>query len=145
MLDVSDASTLRYDVCGIAGFVDPSSVSSADHLQARALHMAAALAHRGPDDSGAWVDEQHGVGLGHRRLSIIDLSPLGHQPMTSVSGRFVVSYNGEIYNYRDLRAELEDAGEHFRSRSDTEVLLTAVERWGFEAALKRFNGMFAIA
>jgi asparagine synthase (glutamine-hydrolysing) len=107
--------------------------------------MAAAIQHRGPDDSGAWVDEQCGLGLGHRRLSIIDLSPLGHQPMTSESGRFVVSFNGEIYNYRDLRIELEQHGAHFRGQSDTEVLLAAVERWGFEPALKRFNGMFAIA
>src|ERR1700722_3861933 len=107
--------------------------------------MATALAHRGPDDAGTWADDHCGVALGHRRLSIIDLSPLGHQPMTSESGRFVVSYNGEIYNYRDLRKELEHAGVGFRSQSDTEVLLTAVERWGFEAALNRFNGMFAIA
>jgi asparagine synthase (glutamine-hydrolysing) len=107
--------------------------------------MAAALVHRGPDDSGAWADEQTGVALGHRRLSIIDLSPLGHQPMASASGRFVVSYNGEIYNYRELRLELEQAGVGFRSHSDTEVMLAAIERWGFEASLKRFNGMFAMA
>jgi len=107
--------------------------------------MAEAIKHRGPDDSGAWVDECCGVALGHRRLSIIDLSPLGHQPMTSESGRFVVSYNGEIYNYSNLRAELGDRGARFRGQSDTEVLLAAVERWGFEEALKRFNGMFAIA
>jgi asparagine synthase (glutamine-hydrolysing) len=132
-------------VCGIAGFFDPAGAASADELRARALQMAAALAHRGPDDSGAWVDERCGIALGHRRLSIIDLSPLGHQPMTSESGRFVISYNGEIYNYRELRAELEPLGARMSGQSDTAVLLAAVERWGFEQALKRFNGMFAIA
>jgi asparagine synthase (glutamine-hydrolysing) len=125
--------------------LDASGTASAEDLRARALAMAAALSHRGPDDSGAWVDEVCGVALGHRRLSIIDLSPLGHQPMTSESGRFVVSYNGEIYNYRELRAELEASGARMPGQSDTTVLLAAVERWGFEQALKRFNGMFAIA
>jgi asparagine synthase (glutamine-hydrolysing) len=132
-------------VCGIAGFVDPGSRDSTGELGALATQMADAIAHRGPDDSGVWTDERCGVALGHRRLSIIDLSPLGHQPMVSESGRFVVSYNGEIYNYRHLRAELEGQGVGFRGQSDTEVVLASFERWGFEQALKRFNGMFAIA
>jgi asparagine synthase (glutamine-hydrolysing) len=131
-------------VCGIAGFIDDSG-AGAGELEAQVLRMAAAIAHRGPDDAGAWVDERCGVALGHRRLSILDLSPLGHQPMTSASGRFAVSYNGEIYNYRELRTELAQRGAHFRGQSDTEVLLAAVEQWGFVPALERFNGMFAIA
>lgn len=105
--------------------------------------MADALAHRGPDDHGVWTDTAAGIALGHRRLSIIDLSPLGHQPMASESGRYVVAYNGEIYNFEALRTEL--AGHHFRGRSDTEVILAAFEQWGVEASLARFNGMFALA
>jgi asparagine synthase (glutamine-hydrolysing) len=131
-------------VCGIAGFIDDSG-AGAGELEAPVLRMAVAIAHRGPDDAGAWVDERCGVALGHHRLTILELSPLGHQPMTSANGRFVVSYNGEIYNYRDLEAELTQRGAHFRGQSDTEVLLAAVEEWGFAPTLKRFNGMFAIA
>jgi asparagine synthase (glutamine-hydrolysing) len=107
--------------------------------------MADALAHRGPDDSGVWVSSECGLALGHRRLSILDLSPAGHQPMQSATGRYVVAYNGEIYNYGALRDELGLRGHSFRGRSDTEVLLAAVEEWGFTAALERFDGMFAIA
>src|SRR5579885_823118 len=104
--------------------------------------MAHALAHRGPDDAGAWVDAAAGVALGHRRLAIIDLSPEGHQPMLSADGRYVVVFNGEIYNYRALRQELAARGHRFRGHSDTEVLLAAVSQWGLEGALARFNGMF---
>jgi asparagine synthase (glutamine-hydrolysing) len=107
--------------------------------------MTQTLLHRGPDDSGVWVDASAGLALGHRRLAILDLSPLGHQPMTSACGRYVVSFNGELYNYRMLRRELEEAGHAFRGRSDTEVLLSAVAQWGLESAVSRFNGMFAIA
>lgn len=104
--------------------------------------MSAQIAHRGPDDDGLWSDP--GVVLAHRRLSIIDLSAAGHQPMVCDCGRYAVTYNGEIYNYVELRRELEDQGEVFRTESDTEVLLTAFRRWG-EDAVSRFNGMWAFA
>lgn len=108
--------------------------------------MARALAHRGPDDEGVWTDADAGVALGHRRLSILDLSPAGKQPMVSASGRYVVTFNGEIYNYADVRAELEAlVPRAWRGHSDTEVLLAAVEQWGFRAALERCVGMFAFA
>lgn len=109
--------------------------------------MTDAIAHRGPDDSGAWFDAEVGVALGHRRLSIIDLSPAGHQPMASPSGRYVTIYNGEIYNHANLRAELDAAGSSsaWRGFSDTEVVLAAFERWGVAGTLERLNGMFALA
>jgi asparagine synthase (glutamine-hydrolysing) len=109
--------------------------------------MADAIAHRGPDDSGIWTEPSLGIALGHRRLAIIDVSADGHQPMISASGRYVVVYNGEIYNYQDLRRELEDSGRApvWRGHSDTEVLLAACDAWGIERALAALNGMFAIA
>lgn len=107
--------------------------------------MAEQLAHRGPDDHGAWVDADAGIALGSRRLAVIDLSPEGHQPMLSASGRFVVAYNGEIYNFKSLRARLEKEGARFRGGSDTEVLLEAVDHWGLERTLQELNGMFAFA
>ncbi len=105
--------------------------------------MTDALEHGGPDDRGTWSDEQ--IALGHRRLAINDLSPLGHQPMLSESHRFVTVFNGEIYNFPELREALTSLGHHFKGHSDTEVLLAAVEAWGIEAALQKFNGMFAFA
>ena len=107
--------------------------------------MAQAIAHRGPDGDGVWYDAAAGIGLAHRRLAVIDLSPLGAQPMRSSSDRLVISFNGEIYNYRELRAELAHHGCQFRSTSDTEVLLEAIEHWGLEATLRRVRGMFAFA
>jgi asparagine synthase (glutamine-hydrolysing) len=107
--------------------------------------MADQLIHRGPDDSGVWVDAEAGVALGFRRLAIVDLSPTGHQPMTSSSGRYVMVFNGEVYNFGELRKDLESRGHGFRGHSDTEVMLEAVSEWGLEAAVKKFVGMFAFA
>jgi asparagine synthase (glutamine-hydrolysing) len=126
-------------MCGITGFInlDGAPASSAI-LQA----MTDAIAHRGPDGEGHWTEGN--VALGHRRLAIIDLSPSGHQPMLSEGGRYVLTYNGELYNYREIRSELEAKGYAFHSTSDTEVFLTALIEWGVKA-LVRFNGMFAFA
>jgi asparagine synthase (glutamine-hydrolysing) len=107
--------------------------------------MTYALRHRGPDDEGYWADPPAGYAVGHRRLSIIDLSPLGRQPMASWHGRYVVAFNGEIYNFRELRAELEGLGEPFRGGSDTEVMLAAFSRWGVLDGMRRLAGMFALA
>ncbi len=107
--------------------------------------MAATLRHRGPDDAGRWVDAAAGLAFGHRRLSVIDLSAAGGQPMTSACGRFVITYNGEIYNFRDVRQILEQHGHPFRGHSDTEVLLAAIAEWGIERTLPRLHGMFAVA
>ena len=131
-------------MCGIAG------IFSADRADPELLaRMAKVIGHRGPDDQGIWADDQSGIGLAHRRLSIVDLSPMGHQPMHSADGRYVISLNGEIYNYRDLRAELEALGSvpegGWRGHSDTEVLLQAFVVWGLEAALAKSVGMFAFA
>ncbi len=132
-------------MCGIAGFLDASRRMGPQELEAAALRMADSLAHRGPDDRGSWVDSNAGVALGHRRLSVLDLSPLGRQPMESGCGRYVIVFNGEIYNFRSLRGELEAHGHPFRSRSDTEVILAAITQWGVRDALPRLNGMFAFA
>lgn len=133
-------------MCGIAGFMNPRADASKEELEKTARAMADALRHRGPDDAGAWADEAAGVALGHRRLAIIDLSVHGHQPMASRAGRYVIAYNGEVYNFPDIRKELEAGGAvEWRGHSDTEVMLAAVERWGIGKALERFNGMFAFA
>ncbi|MCA3265835.1 MAG: asparagine synthase (glutamine-hydrolyzing) [Azospirillum sp.] len=127
-------------MCGIAGIVEMKGGGAVS--PAILQRMTDAVAHRGPDGEGHWIEGP--IGLGHRRLAIIDLSPGGRQPIISADHRYVVTYNGEIYNYRELRAELEVAGFWFRSKSDTEVLLHALAHWGTEA-LARFNGMFAFA
>jgi asparagine synthase (glutamine-hydrolysing) len=134
-------------MCGLAGFLDLACATGKEVLENTVMHMANTLQHRGPDDAGSWVDPEAGIALGFRRLSIIDLSPEGHQPMRSASGRHVVIFNGEIYNHEELRQELESgtAGTPFRGHSDTEVLLAAIERWGMEPAVRRFVGMYAFA
>lgn len=132
-------------MCGLTGFFDASRQSSREELLATVTRMADTLRHRGPDDGGSWVDEGAGIAMGHRRLSIIDLSPEGHQPMHSECGRYVVVFNGEIYNFLELRRELETLGYHFRGHSDTEVLLASVRQWGLRQAVDRFVGMFAFA
>ena len=133
-------------MCGFAGFIS-AQPGSLDGLESLATRMANTIAHRGPDDAGAWADAQAGVALGFRRLSIIDLSPAGHQPMASSGGRFVIAFNGEIYNHQDLRAELHSVGAApaWRGHSDTETLLAGFEHWGIEATLTKTVGMFAIA
>ena len=114
-------------------------------MRADVARMAATLTHRGPDDNGAWVDAGAGIAFGFTRLAIIDVSPTGHQPMHSADGRFVIIFNGEIYNFRELRAELVAHGHQFRGSSDTEVILAGCSEWGAEATVPRLWGMFAIA
>lgn len=132
-------------MCGIAGYIAPGGFRENDSRSLDA--MIEAIVHRGPDDSGTWFEPDIGVALGHRRLSIIDLSPAGHQPMASASGRYIIVYNGEIYNHSDLRAELDVLGvaPDWRGHSDTEILLAAIEHWGLAGTLARLNGMFAFA
>lgn len=132
-------------MCGIAGFVGWQGERTRDALSSAATRMADCLRHRGPDAGGVWCDPLHGVGLGHRRLSIVDLTDTGRQPMVSHSGRFVIVFNGEIYNFLDLRSGLERHGAKFRGRSDTEVLLAGAEYWGPEEVVRRSVGMFAMA
>lgn len=132
-------------MCGFCGFFQRKQKSSS--LKKRIQWMTDRLVHRGPDDFGTWVDTPTGIALGQRRLSIIDLSPAGHQPMFSACGRFVIVFNGEIYNYQEIRDELERAGAApaWRGASDTEVMLAAFAHFGVAASLPRFNGMFAFA
>lgn len=132
-------------MCGIAGFLDARTLSERHDQNAIVRRMTNVLQHRGPDDSGFWLDGESGIALGHRRLSIVDLSPAGHQPMVSQCGRYVLAYNGEIFSHLELRAELEAAGCVFKGHSDTEVVLEAISRWGLDTTLPRLIGMFAIA
>jgi asparagine synthase (glutamine-hydrolysing) len=129
-------------MCGIVGFWLASAGSSEQALSALRA-MSDAIAHRGPDDSDQIWEAASGVGLGHRRLSIVDLSPDGRQPMVSASGRYVIVFNGEVYNFEEIRAQL--SGATFRGHSDTEVMLAAIEAWGLDQAVARFVGMFAFA
>ncbi|WP_108468425.1 asparagine synthase (glutamine-hydrolyzing) [Polynucleobacter difficilis] len=126
-------------MCGIAGMVN---LDGRPVVRETLQNMTDAITHRGPDGEGHWIDGN--IGLGHRRLAIIDLSPAGHQPMITGDGRFVLSYNGEVYNFRELRKELEMLGHSFRGNSDSEVVLKSIAHWGNDAFLK-FNGMFALA
>jgi asparagine synthase (glutamine-hydrolysing) len=131
-------------MCGITGFWKQHGESEQAMTQWGDA-MNSTLWHRGPDDGGLWVDHAAGIALANRRLAILDLSPAGHQPMISHCGRYVIAYNGEIYNFLDIRQELEREGQYFISNSDTEVLLEACALWGTERALSRVNGMFSFA
>jgi asparagine synthase (glutamine-hydrolysing) len=132
-------------MCGIAGCFERTARTGADRLSHVARSMADTLVHRGPDEGAVWIDPAHGIALAHRRLSILDLSSAGSQPMSSARGRYVIVWNGEIYNHAELRAELALAGSVFRGHSDTEVLLEAIAAWGIQRTLERANGMFALA
>ena len=133
-------------MCGIVGFWKPSGYPAGIEIENDIKAMTDSLIHRGPDDSGYYVDKKSSLALGHRRLAIIDLTNAGHQPMESFSGRFVIVYNGEIYNFGEIKEEiLKDRNIAFRGNSDTEVILAAVEIWGIEKTLKKLNGMFAFA
>lgn len=126
-------------MCGIAGILN----SEAAEPTRLVSDMIETMRYRGPDDSGTWAETAVGLGLGHARLSILDVSPEGHQPMISASGRYVMTFNGEVYNFLELRRLLEEQGDRFRGHSDTEVMLAAIERWGLQEAVSRFVGMFA--
>jgi asparagine synthase (glutamine-hydrolysing) len=134
-------------MCGIAGFLDSDPCKSSEALQEIALRMAHTLRHRGPDHGGVWADAGAGIALSMRRLAILDLSPAGHQPMQSRSGRYAIVFNGEIYNCEDLRRDLlgRSPAPMFLGHSDTELMLAAFERWGVLESVRRFNGMFAFA
>lgn len=134
-------------MCGFAGFFGFPAGIEAARAAAMAETMASSIAHRGPDDAGCWIDAEAQIALGHRRLSILDLSPAGAQPMPSASGRFVIAFNGEIYNHLDLRDDLAQAGHapDWRGHSDTETLLAGIEAWGVGDCLTRARGMFAFA
>jgi asparagine synthase (glutamine-hydrolysing) len=134
-------------MCGLAGFLSPQGFHQ-DEAVTVVTRMRETLAHRGPDDAGSWLDGEAGIALAHRRLSILDLSPAGHQPMQSVSGRFVLVFNGEVYNHLEIRRKLAEAGRgpaSWRGHSDTETLLAAIEQWGLEQTLRQCVGMFALA
>ncbi len=133
-------------MCGFAGFYDPKNrIDSVWNSPEKVLKdMTDCIVHRGPDDSGAWVNSDDRVALGFRRLSILDLSSAGHQPMESQSGRFWITFNGEIYNFADIRNELGDSAQRLKGHSDTEILLAAIEKWGLVEAIKKTVGMFAI-
>lgn len=132
-------------MCGLTGFLSTKAELSAQKMRTIVSSMSETLTHRGPDDDGFWLDEAAGMALGFRRLAIVDLSPNGHQPMLSACGRFALVFNGEVYNFKELRQVLESKGHQFRGHSDTEIILAAIVEWGLEAAVKQFVGMFAFA
>jgi asparagine synthase (glutamine-hydrolysing) len=130
-------------MCGIAGLISPRLTNSV--WESTLTHMKDAISYRGPDDSGVWFDAEKGCGLSHARLSIIDLTHEGHQPMASKSNRYMMVYNGEVYNYKELKKELSSLGCSFKSTSDTEVILEAIDFWGVDTTIPKLIGMFAIA
>lgn len=131
-------------MCGIAGFFDRRRATGTMEAETLAGRMIDRLSHRGPDDRGVWIDAETGIALAHRRLSIIDLSPAGHQPMVSSAGRYVLTYNGEIFNWQDLRAELPPPEGGYKGHSDTEIFLRGVEIWGLAETVRRLIGFFAL-
>ncbi len=129
-------------MCGVVGYWSKNKFFDESVL----LNMAQNLSHRGPDDSGVWIDKDNGLNLAHTRLSILDLSSAGHQPMESACGRYVISYNGEIYNHKEIRKELDNYNlNNWKSSTDTETLLVSLKYWGLEKTLQKINGMFAFA
>ncbi len=128
-------------MCGLVGIVDFGNSGNLNHELLTSLTDT--LEHRGPDDAGVWLEQDRSIGLGHRRLSILDVSSGGHQPMISRDGRLVIAYNGEVYNFKQIRQELIKAGSSFQGGSDTEVILEAIRAWGLRRAISQFNGMFA--
>jgi asparagine synthase (glutamine-hydrolysing) len=133
-------------MCGLAGYLDSRAVEDEATMRTRLLAMADALLHRGPDDGDVWCDPAHGIGFAHRRLAVVDLSAAGHQPMRSAGGRYVMAYNGEIYNWGELRAAIDaESPVAWRGHSDTEVILAAIDAWGVRRTLESLVGMFALA
>src|SRR3990167_5803479 len=130
-------------MCGLVGFFGHSN--NADQSAILISNMTERLTHRGPDDAGIWLNQDDGIALGHRRLAILDLSTAGHQPMHSQDGRYVIVYNGEIYNFLELKQQLQTKGHHFTWHSDTEVILALISEYGLEPSLKLMSGMFAFA
>ena len=134
-------------MCGLTGFLSDSSIKF-KNFSNQLKPMVDSISHRGPDDDGFWIDKKSRVAIGHRRLSVLDLSFAGHQPMRSSSGRYVIAFNGEIYNHLNLRERLDielDNSIKWVGHSDTETLLSCFEVWGIDATLKEISGMFAIA
>ena len=129
-------------MCRIAGLVDFTKGLNSKQLEELTLSMRDSMSHGGPDDAGIYVDEGKGVALGHRRLSILDLSPLGHQPMITEGAEIVITYNGEIYNFQEIKQDLINQGYKFRSNADTEVIIKAYQEWG-ENTFHKLLGMFA--
>ena len=132
-------------MCGFAGFIEFAPARSHDESARLIDQMTNRLTHRGPDDHGHWLNGSGSVALGHRRLSILDTSQHGHQPMASPCGRFVLAYNGEVYNHVELRRELLQSGATFQGQSDTETLVAGFSHWGIQDTIERCIGMFALA
>ena len=132
-------------MCGITGFWDLKQRNNKEHIETIIKNMTNVIQSRGPDDKGTWIDHKHCLSFGHRRLTIIELSKLGKQPMQSRNKRFVITFNGEIYNFYQLKNELLNEKVKFLSNSDTEVLIEALSHWGIKKTLQKISGMFAFA